>query len=146
VEERLMNKREVSTELQLLAQCEMASSHIINQAAENLNNRKMRNRLFAMHQQCENNVDKISRSLLKYCKEAPTYTYKFSLEGYAAMRCFTSHVHVLSALETNTKLILTSFEESLALDWPKEIANVIKKIYEEKKRGLKKIDDLKSEV
>lgn len=150
-----MHENDIIKKLKTLSQWEIDCIFVFEHAAENLNNDKIRQEIFSMKRKAEDNIRRINKLFIlsvdklikeKYGKESPRYTKDFKgffMQGYAAVRGLTGDKGVLEALDTNLKMVFNAFESSLKMNFPEEIRNVLKEIYEQKKEWLEKINRLK---
>jgi len=135
--------------LQKLTQNEIDGSFLVSQCIENINNTTLQSRLQAIRNECENNINDLSRLLQKYGGEVPEYSKDFKgyfMNGYAAMRGAFTDQGALKALHTNLKLIFKTFESSLNSPLPQEAKESVKKIYDAKKKALQDLEVLIKET
>jgi uncharacterized protein (TIGR02284 family) len=137
------NKEEDIKLLQNLTQYEIDHSFLISQCIDNIRNQALKDKLLKMHEECKSNIQELSSLITKYGGEKLDYTKDFKgffMQGYAAMRGLTSDQGAMSALHTNSKIILKSYESALNYALPTDIKQTVRKIYESKKSWLEYIE------
>lgn len=134
---------ETIKELQKLTQYEIDESFLISQCIDNVTSQAIKARLQTIKTECEKNIDELSSLVKQFGGELPSYSKDFKgyfMNGYAAMRGAFTDQGALKALHTNLKLILKPFESSLNSSLPPETKEVLKKIYENKKKIITDIE------
>ncbi|MBN8828025.1 MAG: DUF2383 domain-containing protein [Sphingobacteriia bacterium] len=133
------NNEDVAKHLQTLTQYEIDGSFILSQAIDNVKNKALKEKLTKMKVECERNIKDLAALTHEYGREAPIHSRDFKgffMQGYAAMRGLVSDKGVMSALHTNSKLILNAFEEALNSDLPDHVKTRLQRIYNTKKSHL----------
>lgn len=148
----LQGKRKISEDvniqntiniLQSLAQCEIDTAALINQAIENVQGKTIQDTLMDIKNDCEKSITILASLIHRYGAEAPTYTKDFKgyfMQGYLAMRGWPSDQALMRALHTNLKLLIGTYEDALAKDLPNNIREQISQIYDKAKDRLKYIE------
>jgi uncharacterized protein (TIGR02284 family) len=137
------NKEEDIKLLKNLTQYEIDHSFLIRQCIDNIRNQALKDRLLKMREECGSNIQELSSLITKYGGEKLDYSKDFKgffMQGYAAMRGLTSDQGAMSALHTNSKIILKSYESALNYALPEDIKQTVRKIYESKKSWLEYIE------
>jgi uncharacterized protein (TIGR02284 family) len=131
------NVEETAKTLQSLIQYEIDGSFLVAQCMENVNNQALKDKLIKIKEECEENIKDLSDLVRKYGREVPTHSRDFKgffMQGYAAMRGALTDQGAMKALHTNSQMILKAFESALNTSLPADVKDVIRKVYDKKKK------------
>jgi uncharacterized protein (TIGR02284 family) len=136
-----MNRdKELIEMLQHLARYEIDATFIIAQGIACITDKTLRNKLSKMREECEKNVKTISDIIIKYGGEVPEHSHDFKgffMQGYVGMRGLISDQGAMTALATNTRMLISAFDDALSKDIPSAIQKKLETIFDIAKRHLK---------
>jgi hypothetical protein len=130
--------------IQDLANYEIDNTSLITLCLDNIRDQTLETRLLKLKDECEDNIEILSRLIKQYGRTPPTYpnvTKGFLMEGYAIMKGGLTDAGALRTLYSNQQIILKAFEKALGSPLPKEEKEIIKKIYSQKVKSLHMIED-----
>lgn len=126
--------------LQDLSQREIDASFLLGQAIENVTNLTIRDSLIKAREDCEKNIQALSELIHQHGKEAPTHTKDFKgyfMQGYLAMRGWTSDQGLMRALHSNLQMLIGAYEDALKKELPEGVREKVSQIHESAKDHLR---------
>lgn len=137
---KVYNVEDAGKLLQTLTQHEIDALFLFDQAIGNVKNKVIKDALSEARDECEKNIRNLSDMIHRYGKEAPEYTKDFKgyfMQGYLAMRGWTSDQGLMKALHSNLQLLLSAYEDALKKELPKDVKEIILQVYEIAKEHVK---------
>lgn len=141
-EKNVYNMEDTAKLLQDLSQREIDASFLLGQAIENVNNTAIKDSLIKAREEREKNIKNLSALIHQYGKEAPAHTKDFKgyfMQGYLAMRGWTSDQGLMRALHSNLQMLIGAYEDALKKELPTEAREKISQLHEIAKTHLKYI-------
>ena len=137
---KVHNVEHIAKLLQDLSQREIDASFLLGQAIENVTNLTIRDSLIKAREDCEKNIKDLCELTHLYGKEAPKHTKDFKgyfMQGYLAMRGWTSDQGLMRALHSNLQMLIGAYEDALKRKLPENIREKAVQIHETAKDHLK---------
>lgn len=135
-EKHTMNKEDSINELKSLAHYEIDHSFLLTQAAHNLNDKEIAQKLSSFKEDVEGNIKTLSGMIEKLGGNPPEHSRDFKgffMQGYAGLRGLTSDYGVLQAVDSNEKIILNTYEKALKQNFEGDANKDLQKIYDKNK-------------
>jgi uncharacterized protein (TIGR02284 family) len=88
--------------------------------------------LIKVREECEHNIEELANLIRQYGREAPEHSRDFKgffMQGYVGMRGLISDKGVMSALQTNLRLITNAYEKALESNLPGEVKAKLRMLY-----------------
>lgn len=126
------NVEDIAAILQSLTQYEIDGSFIVSQAVGSLRNTNLSDHLIKVREECEHNIEELANLIRQYGREAPEHSRDFKgffMQGYVGMRGLISDKGVMSALQTNLRLITNAYEKALESNLPGEVKAKLRMLY-----------------
>ncbi len=138
---KIVQKVEDTTKiLQDLTHHEIDASFLLEQAVKNANNLAIKDSLIEARNDCEKNIKTLADLLHRYGKKAPAHTKDFKgyfMQGYLAMRGWTSDQGLMRALHSNLQMLIGAYEDALKRESPDDVKEKIAQIHEIAKDHLR---------
>lgn len=138
---KIVQKVEDTTKiLQDLTHREIDASFLLGQAIENVKNGAIKGSLIEARDDCEKNRKNLADLLHRYGKEAPPHTKDFKgyfMQGYLAMRGWTSDQGLMRALHSNLQILIGAYDDALGKELPDDVKMKVAQIHEIAKDHLR---------
>lgn len=134
-----MDRKDVIDHLQALIKLDIDAIHAYDQAIKRIEQPLFRDRLVTFQEDHRRHVDDLSAKMRELGETPPAFTPDFKgffLEGFTALRSMTGTKGALEAMETNERLTTSRYEKASSLDFPSDIAILIKQNYADEQRHL----------
>lgn len=96
--------------------------------------------LLKQERNVKKNIKTLSELIHQYGKEAPMHTKDFKgyfMQGYLAMRGWTSDQGLMRALHSNLQILIGAYEDALKRELPTDVREKVSQIHEIVKDHLK---------
>jgi len=133
------NIDDTAKSLQILAQHEIDASALIGQAIDNVENKTIKDQLINIKKVCEKNIVRLASLIQQYGRKAPAHTKDFKgyfMQGYLAMRGWTSDQGLMRALHSNLQVMMSAYENALKKALPEDAKEQVSQLYEDARRRL----------
>ena len=134
-----MNRDEIIDNLQKLIHLDVDATHAYDQAIKNVSEQIIKDKLILFQADHRRHVDQLSAKVLELGGTPPEQTADFKgfiIAGFTALRSLTGTKGALEAMETNERLILSKYEEAAKLDFPVDVATIVKANSADEQRHL----------
>jgi rubrerythrin len=134
-----MDRKELLDQLQSLIKLDIDAIHAYDQALKHIDQPLFRDKLAAFQVDHRRHVDTLSATMRELGETPPAFTPDFKgffIEGFTALRSMTGTKGALEAMETNERLTTSRYEKASGLDFPSDVAIIIRDNLADEQRHL----------
>lgn len=134
-----MERKELVDQLESLIKLDIDAIHAYDQAIKRIEQPVFRDRLVTFQSDHRRHVDVLSAKLREMGETPPAFSPDFKgffLEGFTALRSMTGTKGALEAMETNERLTTSRYEKASNMDFPSDIATIIRENFADEQRHL----------
>ncbi len=134
-----MERKELIDQLESLIKLDIDAIHAYDQAIKRIEQPMYRDKLLTFQGDHRRHVDSLSAKLRELGETPPAFTPDFKgffIEGFTALRSMTGTKGALEAMETNERLTNSRYEKASGMDWPSDIAVIIRENLADEQRHI----------
>lgn len=134
-----MDREEILDQLEKLIKLDVDATHAYDQAIKNMEQSIVRDKLISFQGDHRRHIDVLSEKMRELQGTPPDLTADFKgffIKGFTALRSMMGTKGALQAMETNEKLTTSTYEKANGLDWPVDIAAVVRANLADEQRHL----------
>lgn len=134
-----MNREDILDNLEKLIQLDIDAHHAYNQAIKNVDDQMIKDKLVIFQSDHRRHVDVLSAKMQEIGGTPPEFSSDFKgffISGFTALRSMTGTKGALEAMETNERLTTSRYEKAVALDFPSDIAAIVRSNLGDEQRHL----------
>ena len=143
-----MNREEILDNLEGLIHLDVDAVHAYEQAIKNVSEPLIKDKLVLFQGDHRRHVDLLSAKMQELGGTPPKFTTDFKgffISGFTALRSLTGTKGALEAMESNEKLTTSKYEKASALDFPADIATIVRANLADEQRHLAFVREALSE-
>ena len=134
-----MNREDILDNLEKLIQLDVDATHAYDQAIKNIDEPLVREKLVLFQSDHRRHVDVLSAKMREIGGTPPEFHKDFKgffISGFTALRSMTGTKGALEAMETNERLTTSRYEKAVGLDFPADIATIVRTHLADEQRHL----------
>lgn len=134
-----MDRKELIEQLESLIKLDIDAIHSYDQAIKRIDQPRFKDKLTTFQADHRRHVDSLSAKLRELGEAPPAFSPDFKgffLEGFTALRSMTGTKGALEAMETNERLTTSRYEKASGLDFPTDVAMLIRENLSDEQRHL----------
>ncbi len=134
-----MERKEILDQLERLIQLDVDATHAYDQAIKNLEQSIIRDKLLSFQGDHRRHIDVLSEKMRELQGTPPDLTTDFKgffLKGFTALRSMMGTKGALQAMESNEKLTTSTYEKAAGLDFPADVAVIVRSNLADEQRHL----------
>ena len=134
-----MNREDILDNLEKLIQLDIDAHHAYAQAIKKVDDQMIKDKLVIFQGDHRRHVDVLSTKMQELGGTPPEFSSDFKgffISGFTALRSMTGTKGALEAMETNERLTTSRYEKAVALDFPSDIAVIVRANLADEQRHL----------
>lgn len=134
-----MDREDILDQLEKLIKLDVDATHAYDQAIKNMDQSIVRDKLLSFQGDHRRHIDVLSEKMRELQGTPPDLTADFKgffIKGFTALRSMTGTKGALQAMETNEKLTTSTYEKANGMDFPADIAVIIRSNLADEQRHL----------
>lgn len=134
-----MERKDLIDQLESLIRLDIDAIHAYDQAIKRIEQPLYRDKLVAFQGDHRRHVDALSAKLRELGETPPAFSPDFKgffIEGFTALRSMTGTKGALEAMETNERLTNSRYEKASRMDFPSDIAMIIRENFADEQRHI----------
>ena len=134
-----MERKEILDQLERLIQLDVDATHAYDQAIKNLEQSLIRDKRLSFQGDHRRHIDVLSEKMRELQGTPPDLTADFKgffLKGFTALRSMMGTKGALQAMESNEKITTSTYEKAAGLDFPADVAVIVRSNLADEQRHL----------